>query len=216
MGEFILYSYYRSSASYRVRIALKLKGIAYGYKAIDLLKDDQYSNEYSKLNPSQQVPTLVHNGKNIAQSIAIVDYLDQIQPNPRLFPVDPYKRALVFQACEVVNSGIQPLHNLKVLIELEKRFGADQTKKDAWRAFWIQVGLESMETFLSQHAGEFSFGDTVTAADCFLIPHLANADRYKISVSPYKTLLRIQGNCQKLTAFRESAPGVQPDSPPAP
>lgn len=214
MNEFILFNYYRSSASFRVRIALNIKNIKYDYRAIHLLKNDQYSSDYLQLNPSQQVPTLIHNGQPIGQSMAIIDYLDQIQPSPALFPKGALQRAQVLQACEIVNSGAQPLHNLRVLSELEKRFGAVQKEKDAWTVFWIQTSLDALENLLAKTAGDYCFGNSVSAADCFLIPHMANANRFKVDVASYKSLVRIQENCMKLEAFLKSAPNVQPDTPP--
>lgn len=217
MKEFVLYNYFRSSASYRVRIALNLKSIDYEYRAVHLLNNggEQHSTDYAKLNPSEQVPTLIHNGKAIAQSIAIIDYLDRIKPTPRLFPEDPYQRAIVLQACEIANSGIQPSHNLRLLQELGRQFGADQEKRDAWAKFWIEEGCKTLEKFLKPHAGKFSFGDSPSAADCYVIPHLANADRYQLDLSGFPTLSRIRESCQALEAFKKSAPNVQPDTPTA-
>ena len=214
MKEFTLYSYFRSSASYRVRIALNLKGIEFEYKAVHLLNDggEQHKDEYRKLNPSREVPTLIHNGKVLAQSMAIIDYLDRVKPTPRLFPDDPYQRALVVQACEILNSGAQPVHNLRVLQELGKRFGADQAAKDAWAAHWITYGCETMETMLKPHAGTHCFGNAPSAADCFLVPHLANAKRFKVDLAPYPTLLRISAIMNE-AAFKKAAPDVQPDTP---
>jgi maleylacetoacetate isomerase len=215
MNEFVLYSYFRSSASYRVRIALNLKNVSYDYKAVHLLNagGEQHTDEYKKFNPSREVPTLVHDGKAIGQSVAIIDYLDRVKPQPRLFPEDPYQRALVMQACEIVNSGIQPLHNLRVLDLLQKRFGTDQASRDAWCAHWIEYGLKSLETFLAPRAGSHCFGDQITAADCFLIPNLANADRFKVSIDPYPTLSRLKGVAAKIEAFVRAAPDAQPDAP---
>ena len=214
MKEFTLYSYFRSSASYRVRIALNLKGIEFEYKAVHLLNDggEQHKDEYRKLNPSREVPTLIHNGKVLAQSMAIIDYLDRVKPTPRLFPEDPYQRALVVQACEILNSGAQPVHNLRVLQELGKRFGADQEAKDAWAAHWITYGCEAMEAMVKPHAGTHCFGNTPSAADCFLVPHLANAKRFKVDLAAFPTLARISAIMSE-AAFKKAAPDVQPDTP---
>jgi maleylacetoacetate isomerase/maleylpyruvate isomerase len=215
MSEFVLYSYFRSSASYRVRIALHYKGIPFEYRAVHLLNNggEQHSEGYRELNPSREVPTVVHNGRPLSQSVAIIDYLDHVRPEPRLFPLDPYERARVLQACEIPNSGAQPVHNLRVLNDLEKRFGASSEQKNQWAAHWITYGLDALEGMLSQTAGAYSFGDRVTAADCFLIPHLANAARFGVALTPYPTLARIGENCKKLESFQRAAPDRQPDTP---
>ena len=215
MSDLILYSYFRSSASHRVRIALYLKGLEFEYRAVHLLNNggEQFSSEYAKLNPSREVPALVHKGRAIAQSMAIIDYLDSVKPEPRLFPKDPFQRALVTQACEIVNSGAQPLFNLRVLNELEKRFGADQEKKNAWAGHWLHYSLKSLEDLLKPHAKGFCFGDEPTAADCFVNAHFASAERFKIDLASYPTLARIKANCAKLEAFRKAAPNAQPDTP---
>lgn len=216
MKEFTLYSYFRSSASYRVRIALNLKGIDYDYKAVHLINGggEQHNEDYRKLNPSREVPTLIHEGKILGQSMAIIDYLDRVRPTPRLFPDDPYQRALVVQVCEIVNSGVQPVHNLRVLAELGKRFGADQAQRDDWAAHWINYGLETLETVLKAHAGTYCFGNEPTAADCFLVPQLANANRFKVSLDRFPTLQRLRAMMQT-EPFRKAAPDVQPDTPAA-
>ncbi|MES2966123.1 MAG: maleylacetoacetate isomerase [Bdellovibrionota bacterium] len=216
-SEFVLYSYFRSSASYRVRIALNLKNIPFDYRPVHLLNNggEQHTDEYKKVNPSREVPTLVHNGKPLGQSLAIIDYLDRVKPEPRLFPEDAYERAQVIQACEIVNSGVQPLHNLRVLDLLQKRFGSDQSGRDAWTVHWIEYGMKSLETFLAPRAGLHCFGDKISAADCFVIPHLTNADRFKVSIDPYPTLSRLKGVAAKIEAFVKASPDAQPDSPQA-
>lgn len=219
MKEFALYSYFRSSASYRVRIALGLKGVDYEYRAVHLLNDggEQLKSEYANLNPSREVPTLVHRigGRErlIGQSVAIIDYLDRIIPQPSLFSEDPSTRAQILQACEIVNSGIQPLHNLRVLKLLSEKFQATEEQKNDWTRHWIRYGLEALEKFLAPHAAEFSFGKLPTAADCFLIPNLANADRFQVDLAPYPTLVRVRKSCDQLAAFVQASPANVPDSP---
>jgi len=216
MSEFILYSYFRSSASYRVRIAMNLKQIAYEYRAVHLLNNggEQHKDDYRQLNPSAQVPTLIHGDRVIGQSMAIIDYLDQVRPEPKLFPADAYQRALVIQACEIVNSGAQPLHNLNVLQELEKSFSAGDAQKSEWSSHWIARALEALENLVAKRAGDYAFGNQVTAADCFIMPHLANADRYKVPLATYPTLSRLRGTYEKNPAFQKAAPAAQPDTPP--
>ena len=213
--DFVLFTYFRSSASYRVRIALNMKKISYEPRIIHLVNNggEQYAADYAKLNPSREVPTLVHKGHAIGQSLAIIDYLDQVAPVPRMFPIEPLKRALVLQACEIINSGAQPIANLRVQKALVEKFGATDVQKEEWTKHWIQYGLETLEAFLKPHAGKFSFGDEVTAADCVLMPHMFNADRFKVPTAAYPTLERIRGNCETLEAFKKAAPSQQPDAP---
>jgi len=215
LSQFILYSYFRSSASHRVRIALTLKGIDYEYRAVHLLNNggEQHTDDYRRLNPSREVPTLIHDGHTIGQSMAIIDYLDHVKPEPRLFPEDAKRRALVVQACEIVNSGIQPVTNLRVLQRLGQQFKADQQMINEWVMHWLSYGFEALENFLKPHAGKYAFGDEVSAADCYLIPQCWGADRYKFSLEPYPTLLKIRQNCEALEAFKKAAPTVQPDTP---
>ena len=183
--DFALYNYFRSSASHRVRIALHLKQIDFDYKPVHLLNNggEQHTGEYTHLNPSHQVPTLIHRcfknesqprenkgrteDRVIGQSMAILDYLDQIAPAPRLFPREPGERALCFQICEIINSGMQPLFNLKVLQELGARFQANQNSKNEWTQLWMNLGLAALEELLLKHAGPYCLGAEVTAADCF-------------------------------------------------
>ena len=216
MPEFTLYSYFRSSASMRVRIALNLKKIEYQYRAVHLTKDggEQFAAEYARLNPSREVPTLVHNGRAIGQSVAIIDYLERIRPEPRLFPRDPYLHAVALQACEIINSGSQPIHNHRVDHELERVFGANKQHIHDWTAYWIKYGLDTLEEFLRPYAGEYCIGNEISAADCFLIPHLSNARRFKLDLERYPKLMRAARACESQDAFKQAAMGAQPDTPP--
>ncbi len=215
MADFVLYSYFRSSASYRVRIALNLKSIPYTYSAVHLVQNggEQYSASYAALNPSREVPTLVHKGRSLSQSVAIIQYLDAIHPQPLLFPGDPYSRARILQVCEIINSGIQPIANLKVLTALEKQCQFDQRRKADWSAYWIRDGLLSLEKLIKQTSQDYCFGSVVTAADCFLVPQIYNAIRYKVDLQEFPRLNEIYKNCQLLAAFQTAAPEVQPDTP---
>lgn len=216
-SDIVLYNYFRSSASYRVRIALELKGLKYEYRPVHLVSNggEQFKPEYAALNPSREVPTLVYKGNVIGQSLAIIDYLDSVQPTPRLFPTDPYQRALVMQYCEIINSGAQPPGNLRCQKFLTEVFSASETQKEVWTKHWIQLGLETLERFAKPRAGKYSFGDEVSAAECILMPHMFNATRFKVSTEAYPTLNRIAANCEKLDAFKKAEPSVQPDSPKA-
>ncbi|MCM2282211.1 MAG: maleylacetoacetate isomerase [Bdellovibrionaceae bacterium] len=215
MSELILYSYYRSSASHRVRIALKLKGLDYEYRAVHLLNNggEQNTSPYNELNPSRQVPTLIHKGRALGQSVAIIEYLDSLRPEPPLFPQDAYERARVLQACEIVNSGIQPLGNLSVLQQLQSRAGFDQDKKTEWVQHWVNNGLQALTEMVQTTAGRYCFGNLVTAADCFLVPQIFNAIRFQVDLERFPLLMRIHQTCMELPEFIASAPDVQPDTP---
>ena len=211
MAEFTLYGYFRSSASYRVRIAMNLKNLKYEYKAVHLINNggEQHNQEYKKLNPSEQVPTLVHNGKALGQSMAIIQYLDEVAPETPLFPAEPFEKARVIQFCEIINSGVQPLHNLAVIDELARR-GVDD--KD-WVIQVISKGLATLESFLKETAGTYCFGGKLTAADAFLVPQVFAARRFNTPTESYPTVMRVFENCSKLEAFQKAEPARQPDAP---
>ncbi|WP_415061321.1 maleylacetoacetate isomerase [Bdellovibrio sp.] len=213
MSSLTLYNYFRSSTSYRARLALHIKGLEFDYKPISLLKGEQHSPEYRKINPLGGVPTLVHNGKVIPESFAIMEYLDEVFPKPALFPQDAYLRARVRQVCEVINSFMHPLGNLKTLQYLEKHDGYSQERKEAWVQHWAAQGLETLETTLKEFSGTYSFGDQITMADLFLIPQLLTCTRFNVDISKYPTLIKINENCLKLEAFQKSHPFKQIDTP---
>jgi len=211
--DFALYSYYRSSASYRVRIALNLKGIKYEYRPIHLLKNggEQFSADYRRLNPMSQVPCLIHNDRPIGQSMAICEYLDNITQQPRLFPLDPFDRAMVMQICEGFNSGIQPLQNTSVTGALEKKYGFTKAQLTEWIQHWNQKGLGGVEDLLKKTAGEYCLGDEVTAADCFLVPQVFSAKRFGVDLTPFPHIRRIEEAANRLEAFQLAQPSRQPD-----
>lgn len=212
-SEFILYSYYRSSASYRARIALNLKEIKFEYRPVHLLKSggEQNQPDYRRLNPSGQVPCLIHNGKPIAQSMSILEYLDQILPEPNLFPHEAYDRAIVMQICEIVNSGIQPLQNTSVMAELEKTYGLTSEQRKAWIHEWNRRGLKALEEILKKTAGDHAFGDTITAAECFIVPQVFSANRFGVPLNEYPTVQRVCHAVEELEAFMLAHPSRQPD-----
>lgn len=215
MDTLILYNYFRSSTSYRARIALNFKNLPYEYRAVHLLKAEQHSAEYLRLNPQGEVPSLVHQGRSIAQSIAILEYLEDVFPNPPLYPKDPYLKARVRQFCENINSYLHPLSNLKVMQYLEKKHGYDQAAKEEWIRHWYKPGFEVLEGMLQTSAGKYSFGDQVTAADACLIPAVFTARRFHVDLSAFPTVVRIDKECQSHPAFEKAHPSRQPDTPPA-
>lgn len=213
MASMILYNYFRSSTSYRVRLALHLKNIDFEYRPINLLKHEQRSPEYLKINPLGGVPTLVHNGHYIPESFAIMEYLEEIQPEPALFPKDAYLKARVRQVCEVINSFMHPIGNLKTLQYLEKKHGYTQGQKEEWLQYWAPQGLETLESTLKDFAGSYCFGEQVTMADLFLVPQLLSCQRFNVDTSKYPTLVKINENCLKLEAFKKAHPFAQIDTP---
>ena len=215
MPKFELYSYYRSSASFRVRIALNLKKANFNLRPVNLIKNggEQKSEAYRKLNPSSQVPTLIHGNHIIGQSVAIIDYLDSVISEPSLFSKDNYIRALQLQACEIINSGVQPLHNMGTLNELGAQAGFDQTKKDEWATHWITNGMRTFDSFIAPYCKKYCFGDEPSAVDCFMIPGHYNVLRYQIEESKFPNCMRIAKNCLDLEAFQKAHPNAQPDFP---
>lgn len=210
-----LYNYFRSSASYRVRIALHLKGLPFDYVPVHLINNggEQFKADYKNLNPMSQVPTLVHDGKALAQSMAIIDYLDSLKAQPRLFAMDPYARAQVMQFCEIFNSGIQPLQNLNVTNYLDKNIGVTEAVRNKWVVHFISLGLDAAEAMVAKTAGSFCFGGEVSAAECFLIPQLFASRRFNVPLEKYPNLLRIEAACLNLDAFKKAHPTAQIDSP---
>ncbi|XP_054987194.1 maleylacetoacetate isomerase isoform X1 [Sorex araneus] len=209
-GKPILYSYFRSSCSWRVRIALALKNINYETVPINLIKDggQQFSAEFRTLNPMMQVPALTIDGTTIGQSLAIIEYLEETRPTPRLLPQDPKKRAQVRMISDLIAGGIQPLQNLSVL----KQVG--QENQLAWAQKAISNGFKALEEILKHTAGKCCVGDEVTMADLCLVPQVANAERYKVDVTPYPTISRINKSLLAMEAFQVSHPSRQPDTPP--
>jgi maleylacetoacetate isomerase len=212
----LLYSYFRSSCAYRVRIALHLKGLPYNIVPVHLLKEGglQHSPQYISLNPSRQVPTLVDGETIIGQSMAILEYLEEEFPNPPLLPRQKNDRAIVRQMCEIINSGIQPLQNLSVSQFLDNEFKISPEDKNKWFQRWIHQGLKSLEDLLKVHSERYCFGDQITLADCLLVPQIFSAQRFKIDLSNYPRCTEINERCLKLTDFIRASPERQPDFEP--
>lgn len=211
----VLHGYWRSSATWRVRLALNLKGIEYDYRPVHLVQDggEQWKAAYRALNPASEVPTLEIDGVVLAQSLAIIEYLDETRPQPALLPADPVSRARVRQLAEQINASTQPLQNLRVLFKLRDDFGADQAARDAWAAHYIRVGLEAYEALLERCSGLYSVGDEISMADCCLIPQVYNADRFGVDLAAMPRIRSICASLSSNPAVVAAHPDVQPDAP---
>ena len=214
--DFVVHGYFRSSAAFRVRIALNLKGIVPEWKFVHLLKDggQQHAPGYRAVNPQELIPTLIHDGHTIGQSLAIIEYLDEVKPEPPVLPRDAAGRARVRQLADMVACDIHPVNNLRVLLHLRDDFGASEEKRAAWQRHWISLGFAAIETLLagSRQTGRYGHGDTPTLADICLIPQLANARRVNLDLSPYPTILRIEQTALAHPAFAAALPAAQPDA----
>lgn len=212
---FALYTFGPSSAAYRARIALNLKGLSPEYRSIHLTKDGgiQHSAEYKRVNPQGLIPTLIHEGHTIGQSLAIMEYLDEKFPEPPLLPRDAFGRARVRQLAYMVACDIHPINNLRVRQYLTSTLKADQAQSEAWYAHWITLGFAAMEEMISGAAetGTFLHGNVPTLADICLVPQMANARRFKVPVDGFRTLIRIDQAARALPAFAKAAPENQQD-----
>ncbi len=212
-----LYTYFRSSAAYRVRIALNLKGLDYENRYVHLLKDggEQYHQAYLHINPQSLIPALTtdQNENPITQSLAIIEYLDECYPQPPLLPDTASARAFVRSLALMVSCDIHPLNNLRVHTYLKDVLNIDNEARQAWYQHWIAEGLSAIENRLtaSNHNSPFSYGDSPTLADLCLIPQIYNAIRFECDISNFTTLARIYSNCMALDTFTNAAPENQPD-----
>jgi maleylacetoacetate isomerase len=214
--QLLLYGYWRSSSSYRVRIALNLKGIGYQQKAINLVREggEQRQPGYRAVNPLGLVPALEHGGRVVVQSVAICEYLEEVFPAPALLPGDAAGRARVRAIVQTIASEIQPLNNLAVMRYLGDALAQDKAAVSAWYQHWVERGFGAIERWLEDSAtGACCHGDQPTLADCFLVPQLYNAERFGCELSSYPRLLAIAAHCRQLEAFRQAAPENQPDAP---
>jgi maleylacetoacetate isomerase len=212
-----LYDYFRSSAAYRVRIALSLKGLAPERVFVHLRHNAQRSDEYLALNPQGLVPSLVTDeGDVLTQSLAIIEWLDEAHPSPPLLPPAATDRARVRALALAIACEIHPLNNLRVLNYLTGTLGVTAEQKDGWYRYWCDVGLEAIEARLAREraTGRFCHGAAPTLADVCLVPQLANARRFAVDLAPFPTLLRIDAACAELPAFASAAPALQPDAEP--
>lgn len=204
-AELHLYHYWRSSCSWRVRWALELKGLPYRSTAINLLKEEQKSDEYLRLNPTGLVPTLKVDGRFLSDSFAIIEWLEETYPQKPLLPKDPWGRAEVRSMSMMVAAGIQPLGNLRVI----NHYSDIAEKKKEWIQHFMNVGLQPIERLLEKKAGTYCFGDTVTMADIFLVPQIYNALRFDVDLNPFPRSKRIYESCLKLESCDRAAPHNQ-------
>lgn len=213
-----LYGYWRSSAAYRVRIALNLKGISAEQLSVHLVRDggEQHKAVYSALNPLELVPTLTLDDEldadALSQSLAIIEYLDEIHPQSPLLPASALERAHVRAMALTVACEIHPLNNLRVLQYLTQTLGVDEAAKNTWYHHWVASGFAALETLLVRHSGRYCFGDTVTLADLCLVPQVYNAMRFNVDLTPYPNIMRVWTECNQLEAFADAAPERQADA----
>ena len=209
-----LYDFFRSSAAYRVRIALNLKGLETERAFVHLRRGEQFEEAYLRLNPQGVVPTLVHGEVVIGQSLAILEYLEETRPLPPLLPADPVGRARVRQLALIVACEVHPLNNLKVLTYLKDELGAAEEAVNTWYRHWVAKGLGAIEALLEggPEGGAFCHGERPTLADVFLVPQVYNARRFDCDLSALPRVLAIDAACAALEAFGDAAPGNQPDA----
>jgi maleylacetoacetate isomerase len=215
--KLVLYSYWRSSSAYRVRIALAAKELAHEYVAVNLLTGEQTSDAHKAKSPMGYVPCLVVGDRPLVESVAIIELLDEIFPEPKLYPRDPFERAHVRALVEIVNAGTQPLQNRHVLLH----FSPDADAQKTWAKHFIVRGLAALESHITTYErttktrGTFAFGDELGAADAFLVPQLYNARRFDIDLAPYPRVVRAEQAALATDAVRAAIPENQPDAPPA-
>ena len=204
MTSLVLHDYFRSSASFRVRIAMNLKGLEYERVEVSLIAGEQRSDAYLEQNAQGFVPMLVVDGEPIIQSMAIIDWLDRTHPEPRLIPDEPMPRAVALARAQVIASDIHPLNNLRVLKYLTKDLGLNEQTKDRWIATWIAQGFEALEAMAGE--GRYLGGDAPGIADCCLVPQMYNARRFDVPLEDYPRLVEIDAACMELAAFQQAHP----------
>jgi maleylacetoacetate isomerase len=210
-----VYGYFRSSAAYRLRIAMALKGIGHEFESIHLTRDggEQKKPDFLKINPQGLVPALVTDGGDVlTQSLAIIEYLDEVHPEPAFLPADPLARARVRAFSQAIACDIHPLNNLRVLKYITGEMGLGEDAKLDWYRHWIDEGFKGLEGLLADGSTPFCFGDTPGLADICLVPQVFNAQRFDCDLSPYPRCLEIAARCNEIEAFADAAPGKQPDA----
>jgi maleylpyruvate isomerase len=209
-----LYNFFRSGTSHRLRIALKLKGIATEYVAIDLRVEEHLKDAFKSVNPQQLVPALDTGEQVLIQSPAIIEWLEEKYPTPALLPADVNQRAHVRALAAIVGCDIHPINNRRILETLRKQLGANEDAVNAWCGTWISAGFDAYEALIAADAqrGRFSFGDTPTLADVYLIPQVESARRFKVDLTQWPHIMAVEKACMELEAFQKAAPGQQPDA----
>ncbi len=207
-----LYAYYRSSASYRARIALNLKGLDYVIVPVNLLKAEQKSEAYQALNPQGLVPLLVDGDASVSQSMAILEYLEETYPVPALLPQNRAERAQVRSLALAIACEVAPLCNLGPTTFLAEHFNATEEQKTQWMHHWFKKGFDAVEAMLAKSSGSFCHKSEPGMADCFLVPQVFNAGRFKFDLAAYPNVLRVSENCNKIPAVMEAHPSKQPDA----
>ena len=207
-----LFSYWRSTAAYRVRIALNLKEIDHEILPVNLLQHGHQSDTYLSRNPQGLVPTLSLDAVSVTQSTAIIEYLEETYPEPSLLPADPIAKARVRAFCQTIACDIHPLNNMRVLHYLREELSCDEVAVKAWYENWVSSGFAALETQVKETAGRYCFSDVVTMADAYLVPQMFNARRFACDLSPYPALVEITSRLEQLPAFVNAAPAQQPDA----
>jgi maleylpyruvate isomerase len=210
----LLYTYFRSSAAFRVRIALNLKGLPYDHAAVSLPKGAHRKDDYGAINPQQLVPALIDSEQLLTQSLAIIEYLEEKHPEPPLLPKELLERARVRSLSLLIACEIHPLNNLRVLQHLKRGLGQDEDGINKWYRHWVAEGLAKFEADLTRTpgTGKYCHGDTPTLADCCLVPQIFNAKRYECNLSPYPATMRVFDTCMQHEAFDKAQPMKQPDA----